>query len=153
MAQRGRLLTYAPFATGRDLLASGDAVVTHSFSGDVFTVAEEVPAVRYLIPREGAIVWTDNMAIPKDAPERRLADVFINFILDAQVGARLSDFTHYATPNEASLPLVNAELRANPSIYPDSTVMSRLDFLRDVGAARASYDRIWTRLRAGAEGG
>lgn len=152
MAQRGRLLTYSPFATSRDLLASGDAVVAHNYSGDVLMVADEVPAVRYLIPREGSIVWTDNLAIPKGAPDRRLAELFINFILDAQVGARLSDFTHYATPNDASLPLVRAELRADPAVYPDSAVMARLEFLRDVGEARAAYDRIWTRLRAGAGG-
>jgi spermidine/putrescine transport system substrate-binding protein len=152
VAQRERLLTYAAPATSRDLLASGDAVVAHAFSGDVLQVADEVPSIRYLIPREGSIVWTDNLAIPKGAPEPRLAGLFINFILDAQVGARLSDYTRYATPNDASLPLVSAELRADPAIYPDSAVMSRLEFLRDVGAARAAYDRIWTRLRAGAEG-
>jgi spermidine/putrescine transport system substrate-binding protein len=153
MAQRRRLLTYAPFASSRDLLASGDAVVAHNYSGDVLMVAEEVPSIRYLIPREGSIVWTDNLAIPKGSPDGRLAHLFINFVLDAQVGARLSDFTRYATPNDASLPLVSAELRADPSIYPDSAVMGRLEFLRDVGEARAAYDRIWTRLRAGAEGG
>jgi spermidine/putrescine transport system substrate-binding protein len=153
MAQRPRLLTYSPFATARDLLASGDAVVAHNYSGDVLMVADEVPAVRYLIPREGSIVWTDNLAIPKGAPGPKLALAFINFILDAQVGARLSDFTHYATPNDAALPMVDGKLRADPSIYPDSTVLARMDFLRDVGAARAAYDRIWTRLRAGAKGG
>jgi spermidine/putrescine transport system substrate-binding protein len=152
MAQRRRLLTYAPFATSRDLLASGDAVVAHNYSGDVLMVAEEVPSVRYLIPREGSIVWTDNLAIPAGAPDPKLAALFINFILDPRVGARLSDFTHYATPNDAALPLVDAALRADPAVYPDSAVMSRLDFLRDLGAARAAYDRIWTRLRAGAEG-
>jgi spermidine/putrescine transport system substrate-binding protein len=152
MAQRGRLLTYAPFATSRDLLASGDAVVAHNFSGDVLEVADEVPSIRYLIPREGSIVWTDNLAIPRAAPERRLAELFINFILDAEVGARLSDFTRYATPNDAALSRVSADLRGDPSIYPDSAVMERLQFLRDVGEARAIYDRVWTRLRAGAEG-
>ena len=151
MAQRARLLTSSPFATARDLLASGDAVVAHNYSGDVLMVADDVPAVRYLIPREGSIVWTDNLAIPKGAPDPKLAHVFINFLLDAQVGARLSDFTHYATPNDASLPLVEASLRADPAVYPDSTVLARLDFLRDVGEARAAYDRIWTRLKAGAK--
>lgn len=152
LAQRNRVLTYAPFATSRDLLASGDAVVAHNYSGDVLTVAEEVAGIRYLIPREGSIVWTDNLAIPKGAPDRRLAELFINFILDPQIGARLSDFTRYATPNDASLPLVDAALRAIPEVYPDSLVMGRLEFLRDVGEARAAYDRIWTRLRAGAGG-
>lgn len=153
LAQRGRLLTYSPSATGRDLLASGDAVVAHNYSGDVLQAAAEVPGIRYLIPREGAVIWTDNLAVPRGAPDRRLAELFINFILDPEVGARLSEFTRYATPNDASLPLLDAELRADPGIYPDSAVMERLEYLRDVGEARAAYDRIWTRLRAGAGGG
>ena len=153
MAQRGRLLTYAPSSTSRDLLASGDALLGPNYSGDVLQGQAEVPGIRYLIPREGAVIWTDNLAIPTGAPDKRVAELFINFILDPAVGARLSDFTQYATPNAASLPLVDPELRANAAIYPDSATLDRLHFLRDLGEARAAYDRIWTRLRAGAEGG
>ena len=153
MAQRSRVLTYSPFATSRDLLASGDAVVAHNYSGDVLMVQEEVPQVRYLIPREGSIVWSDNMAVPKGAPDQRLAELFINFILDGQVGARLSNFTRYASPNEASLALIDHALLDDRSVYPDTIMMAKLDFLRDVGEARATYDRIWTRLRAGAGSG
>jgi spermidine/putrescine transport system substrate-binding protein len=150
--QRDRVLTYAPFASARDLLGSGDATVAHNYSGDVRMVQDEVPGIRYLIPREGAVLWTDNLVVPAGAPHKRLAEVFINFILDAEVGARLSNFTFYATPNAASLPLVEEELLRDPSIYPESALLERLEFLRDVGPAREAYDRIWTRLRAGAGG-
>jgi spermidine/putrescine transport system substrate-binding protein len=153
LEQRDRVLTYAPFATAKDLLGSGDATVAHNYSGDVMMLKEEVPAVEYLIPREGSLIWTDNMVIPAGAPNKRLAEVFINFIMDADVGARLSDFTMYATPNAASLPLIDAEVLADPSIYPQADQVGRLELLRDVGEARALYDRIWTRLRAGAQGG
>src|SRR5690606_29500086 len=147
-----RLLTYAPFASARDLLASGDAVVAHNYSGDVLSVAQEVPEVRYVIPREGSVVWTDNLAIPRGAPHPRLAHAFVNFVLDAEVGARLSSFTRYASPNEAALPHLDPALRADPAVYPDEAVLARLEFLRDLGEARSAYDRIWTRLRAGAGG-
>jgi spermidine/putrescine transport system substrate-binding protein len=152
LQQRDRVLTYAPFATARDLLASGDATVAHNYSGDILTAREEVAGIRYVIPTEGAIIWTDNMAIPAGAPHAGLANVFINFILDANVGARLSDFTRYPSPNAASTPLIDADLRADPSVYPDSATMQRLEFLRDIGAARSLYDRIFTLLRAGAGG-
>ncbi len=153
MEQRSRVLTYSPFATSRDLLASGDAVVAHNYSGDVLSVQEEVPQVRFVIPREGSIVWSDNMAVPKGAPDRRLAELFINYILDGQVGARLSNFTRYASPNEASVPAIDPELLSDRSVYPDSAMLAKMEFLRDVGEARAAYDRIWTRLRAGATPG
>jgi spermidine/putrescine transport system substrate-binding protein len=149
LQQRPRVLTYTPFASGRDLLASGDVVVSHNYSGDVLIAQEHAPAVRYVIPREGAILWTDNLAVPARAPAPYTATVFINFLLDAEIGARLSNFTRYASPNTAAWPLIDEALRTDPSVYPAAEVMQRLEVLRDIGEARALYDRIWTRLRAG----
>lgn len=148
MAQRPRVLTYAPFASSRDLLASGDVVLAHNYSGDILMVQEDVPAIRYVIPREGAILWTDNMAVPARAPAPYTAMVFINFILDGGIGARLSNFTRYASPNAAAWDGLDEELRTDPAVYPDSAVLARLEVLRDIGEARVLYDRIWTRLRA-----
>jgi spermidine/putrescine transport system substrate-binding protein len=150
LRQRSRVLTYAPFAAARDLLGSGDVVVAHNYSGDIMLAKEEIPEIRYVIPVEGSIIWTDNMAVPAGAPHPRVAGVFINFILDAGIGARLSDFTRYPSPNAASTPLIDPELLSDRSVYPDSATLARLEFLQDVGAARVLYDRIWTRLRAGA---
>lgn len=147
--QRDRVLTYAPFASARELLASGDVVVAHNYSGDILMVRDEVDEISYVIPREGAILWTDNMAVPVRAPSQYTAEAFINFILDAGVGGRLSSFTRYASPNVAAWHHIDEAVRADPAVYPDSAVMSRLVVLRDVGDARAAYDRIWTRLRAG----
>jgi len=148
MAQRPRVQSYSPFATGRDLLASGDVVVAHNYSGDILMARAEVPGIRYVIPREGAILWTDNMTIAAGAPAAYTAHVFINFMLDAAIGARLSNFTRYATPNRAAFPLIDPALRADPSVYPDSAVLNRLQVLRDIGPAREMYDRAWTRIRA-----
>jgi spermidine/putrescine transport system substrate-binding protein len=149
LAQRSRLLTYAASSQGRDLLASGDVVVAHNYSGDLLMAQQEVDAIRYVIPREGAILWTDNLAVPARAPAKYTAEVFINFILDAQVGGRLSNFTRYASPNAAAWRYIDDELKTDPGVYPDSSLSRRLEVLRDVGVARAAYDRIWSRLRAG----
>lgn len=149
LRQRDRVLTYAPFANGRELLASGDVVVAHNYSGDIVMIRDVVDAIRYVIPREGAILWTDNLAVPARAPSQYTAEVFINFLLDAEIGGRLSSYTRYASPNAAAWEHIDAEVRADPAVYPDSAVMLRLEALRDVGEARVIYDRIWTRLRAG----
>ncbi len=147
--QRRRVLTYAPLATGRDLLASGDVTVAHNSSGDVMLGRADAPGIRYVIPREGAIIWTDNMVLPRQAPHREAALRFMNFILDAAVGARLSNFTRYASPNAAARAQIDTMLLKDRAIYPDSVVMSRLHYLRDLGDGRAVYDRIWTRVRSG----
>lgn len=149
VAQRPRVLTYAPFATTRDLLLSGDVVVAHNFSGDIMMAQDEVEAIRYVIPREGAIIWTDNLAIPAGARSKYAAEVFINFLLDPEVGARLSNFTRYASPNAAARAYIDEDLLTDPAVYPDEDTSGRLELLRDLGPARALYEEIWTRLRAG----
>jgi spermidine/putrescine transport system substrate-binding protein len=148
-AQQRRVSTYAPLSTARDLLASGDVVVAHNSSGDIQLGRSDAPGMRYVIPREGAIMWTDNMVIPVKAPNPAAAHKFINFILDGTVGGRLSNFTKYATPNSAALPFVDPALRRDSALYPDSTVMHRLQYLHDVGASRRVYDELWSRLRSG----
>jgi len=149
IAQRPRVLTYSPFATGRDLLASGDVVVAHNFSGDILMARDEVEAIRFVIPREGAIIWTDNLAVPAGARAKYAAEVFINFLLDAEVGGRLSNFTRYASPNAAAKAFIDEELLNDSAVYPDEETAGRLELLRDLGPDRALYEDIWTRVRSG----
>ncbi len=66
------------------------------------------------------------MTIPAGSPHQDQAYAFINFILDAEVGAQLSNYIAYATPNQASLPLVDAEMRDDPRIYPPESSLSSM---------------------------
>jgi len=102
----------------------------------------------YFIPREGSQIWLDNLAVPAKAPHRDLAEKFINFILDAKVGAQLSNFTQFATPNHAARPFIKPEGLNNPAIYPPPEVMAKLEFLADLGANTRLYDEIWTQIKA-----
>lgn len=148
-AQRTRILAYASATNGRDLLATGDALVAHGYNGDIVTARSEIPGVRYVIPREGSTLWTDNMVIPVRAPSRYTAEVFINFVLDAHQGAALANYTRFATPNAAALPYVDSVLVADPAVYPPPDVRRRLTVLRDLGPAARLYDAVWTRVMAG----
>lgn len=102
----------------------------------------------YFIPREGGIIWVDSLAILAKAPHRDLAEKFINFILDPKVGARLSRFTQFASPNRASREYIQPDDLNNPAIYPTAEVMSRLEFLEDLGAKMRLYDEVWTQVKA-----
>lgn len=148
--QRKRMLAYAPSSPARDYLVSGDAVVVHNYSGDVFMGQAEQPAIIYAIPREGGVIWTDNLVIPKNAPNRYAAEVFLNFILDAENGAMITNYTRYASPNQAALPYIDPEIKHNPGIYtrrPET--LENLEYIRDVGPAARRYDEIWTRVKTG----
>jgi putrescine transport system substrate-binding protein len=135
-------------------LANGDLCVAHGYSGDVFQAqarAEEAGGqveLEYVIPREGAVLWTDVMAIPKDAPNPDAAHAFIAYLLDPEVIASISNHVFYANPNRPSKPHLDEALRDDPNIYPPDEIMARL-----VTPAQRSdrelreMNRFWTRIK------
>jgi spermidine/putrescine transport system substrate-binding protein len=138
--------------TGQVLLDQGEVNVTMEWSGDIFQVMKENPNLRYAIPKEGTILFSDNMAIPKGAPHKELAEKFINFVLQPEIGAKISNFTHYGSPNKAAIDqgLIDQKDLKNPQIYPPAEVFGKMKFLEDVGKATALYDRAWTEVKASA---
>ena len=82
------------------------------------------------------------------APHRDLAEKFINFMLDAKVGARVSNFTQFASPNQAARPFLNPDDLKNPAIYPPPELMAKLEFLRDLGLNSRLYDEVWTQIKS-----
>ncbi|NVZ10400.1 polyamine ABC transporter substrate-binding protein [Allochromatium humboldtianum] len=136
-------------------LANGATCVAHGYSGDVLQARERAEeadkgvTVAYRIPREGAVLWTDVMAIPKDAPNPEAAQALIAYLLDPEVIADVSDYVYYANPNQAATPLIEAELRDDPGIYPPAEVRARL-FTPDERSEREirNLNRLWTRLKS-----
>ena len=136
-------------------LANGDLCVAMGYSGDVLQAqsrAEEAGKgveIDYVIPREGAALWTDVMAIPKDAPNPEAALAFIAYLLQPRVIADVSDYVYYANPNLAATPLLDVELREDPGIYPPPEVKARL-FVPSERSDREIRDlnRRFTRFKA-----
>lgn len=148
IAQKEFVRTYSS-DTYIDLLKSGDVWLAMGWSGDIYQVMKENPDVIFIIPKEGSYVWVDNLVIPKGAKNKALAETFLNYLLRPQVGADISNFTGYSTPNRASYPLVLDSLKNDPSLYPPQDVLDRLEFLKDVGSdATTVYSRIWNEVKS-----
>jgi spermidine/putrescine transport system substrate-binding protein len=143
-----RCVSFEGSVAGENKVLSKLAATAIVYSGEGARGMAEDKATRYFIPREGSQIWLDNLAITAQAPHRELAEKFINYILDAKMGARLSNFTRFATPNRAAKPMINAEDLRNPAIYPPPEIMSRLEFLQDLGAKTPLYDQLWTQIKA-----
>ncbi|HPD15973.1 MAG TPA: spermidine/putrescine ABC transporter substrate-binding protein [Planctomycetota bacterium] len=143
-----RCLGFEGGVGGKNKVADGTATLAVVYSGDALKACQENDQLAYGVPREGSIIWVDAMTIPVNAPNPDAAHQFINFILDAKVGARLSEFTCYATPNAASLPLLKQEDRENPAIYPPEETLKKLEYLEDLGDDSKLYDEIWTAVKA-----
>jgi spermidine/putrescine transport system substrate-binding protein len=88
------------------------------------------------------------LAIPKTAPHKYTAEVWMNYCLRPEVAAGISNFVHYATPVEAAKKLIDPADLNNPGVYPPAEIMKRLEFQKDVGEATRIYDQIWTELKA-----
>ena len=138
--------------TGQALLDQGEVNLTMEWSGDIFQAMKENPNLRYAIPKEGTIIFSDNMAIPKGAVQKELAEKFINFILLPEVGAKISNFTHFGSPNKLAIDkgLIDPKDLKNSQIYPADKAFAKMKFLQDVGKATTLYDRAWTEVKASA---
>lgn len=137
--------------TGQAILAQNEVDLVLEWSGDIFQVMAENPQLRYTIPQEGTIIFTDNMVIPKGAPHKELAQKFINFILRPEIGAKISNFTHFGSPNKTAITqkLINPKDLNNPQIYPPPSLFQKLKFLEDVREATTLYDQAWTEVKVG----
>lgn len=137
-------------------LANGDVCLSLGWSGDAFQAkarAEEAKngnEIDYSIPKEGTMIWFDNMAIPKDAPHPEAAHAWINFVLQPEIEAANSNYVAYANPVPASKDTMDAAVKDNPAIYPSKEVMDKLFAVptKDEEFNRLQT-RAWTTIKTG----
>ena len=143
------LLKHYSTDTYIDELAANDSWLSHGWSGDVYQAQAENPAVMYAVPDEGAISWVDSMCIPKSAPHKYTAEVFMNYILEPEVGAAITNYVWYPSPNEAAEEFVDPEILSDPGIYPPDEVMDRLVFFEELGEDTELYNTAYQEVMAG----
>ena len=137
-------------------LANGDLCVAHGYSGDILQArdrAEEAQngvEVAYLVPKEGAVVWTDTMVIPADAPNPSAAHRFINYLLDPKVIAPITDYVAYANANTEATALIDEAVRNDPGIYPSEQTRANFMVIKTPSDKQArAMNRAWTRVKTG----
>ena len=137
-------------------LANGDICIAVGYSGDILQArdrAEEAKngvTVGYKIPKEGAQMWFDQMAIPADAKHVEEAHAFLNYMLDPKVIAKASNYVNYANGNLASQEFIDEEIKGDTSIFPDDATLKRL-FVKNPYDAKTQrvVTRIWTKVVTG----
>jgi spermidine/putrescine-binding protein len=132
----------------QDPLKGGELLLCQAYSGDVFTIQADNANIEYVIPTSGAFSWVDNMALPKGAPHPRNAMAFMNYILEPKVGADLTNFVNYGSPNKAAAPYIHKDILDNPLIYPPADVLAKLPFQKDIGDAELAYSDRWTQIKS-----
>ncbi len=137
-------------------LANGDICLAVGYSGDILQAKDRAAEagqgvdIRYTIPEEGAQLGFDMMVIPADAPHPENALEFINYFLQPEVTAKVSDAVFYANANSAATALVSDEVKNDPGIYPPEATLEKM-YTAKPHAARydRSLTRAWTSLKTG----
>lgn len=137
-------------------LANGNICIAAGFSGDIFQAAARADEagkgieIAYTIPKEGGNLWFDMLAIPVDAQNVEEAHAFINYLLEPEVIASVSDYVGYANPNLKAGELMDQEVRNDPSVYPPQAVLDRLYVSAELPQKIIRLmTRTWTKVKSG----
>jgi putrescine transport system substrate-binding protein len=137
-------------------LANGEICLALGWSGDVLQArdraveAENGITIKYAIPREGAVMFFDMLAIPADAKHVNNAYLFIDYLMRPEVAAKNSNYVNFANSNAASYGLISEEVMNDPGIYPTAEVKTKLvpDLAESTEFTRL-LTRSWTRFKTG----
>lgn len=130
-----------------DILASGRAVITMGYASDVLYGSEQNPAITYVLPEEGALLWNDTFIIPSNSPNKYTAELFLNFLMRADINAEITNENLYATPNEAAFPFNEPEILNNPFIFPPNEDLVDAELIQPLSPeGQRLYDGIWERF-------
>jgi putrescine transport system substrate-binding protein len=139
-----------------EALANGDLCVAVGYNGDVLQARDRAKDankgidVKYVVPKEGSILWFDMLAIPKDAPDPEAAYAYLNYIMEPKVIADISNFKRFANANLASQPDVLQSVRDDPAIYPPPELREKLAVqLADSPEQTRTITRMWEKFKTG----
>jgi ABC-type lipoprotein export system ATPase subunit len=137
--------------TYEELLLTQETRLSQGWSGDIFVTQAEDENIDYIIPKEGAVMWVDNLCISVDAaadPER-LERVYkwFDYLNRPDIAAQNTNWVWYASPNAAAEDGIDPEILSYPAIYPDEETFARLQYLGNVGDATEIYSRMWTEIK------
>jgi spermidine/putrescine-binding protein len=130
------------------VIEAGDCGLCMVYSGTGIRMAVTNPDLVYLIPSEGATIWTDNFAIPANAAHSDWAQQFIDAVLADQSAAAFTTRTYFPTANVESYKLLKDSIRTNTQVFPDAAVFKTLNYLTDREELLQPTDRLWTEFKS-----
>jgi spermidine/putrescine transport system substrate-binding protein len=148
ISMKGALSGYNSDMFG-DLVASGENLMAHGWNGDFLVAQEDNEDLEYTIPEEGGVIWVDNLCIPSTVtPEQKLAaEMFMDFVLRADIAAMISEYTYYASPNEAAKEYFDEDFLEDPAVYPPDELLAKLFYIEPVGEFESVFQRLWDEVK------
>ena len=132
-----------------DKMEAGEAAVGPYYAGDAVTMMEENPDLGFFFPKEGSNYYVDAMCIPKGAANKENAEAFINFMCEPEIMKANAEVTNYSLPSSAGRALLDEDMRDNPYIYPDESVLKNTEIFVNLPQDTLElYDKLWMDLKA-----
>jgi spermidine/putrescine transport system substrate-binding protein len=147
---QGAKANWASFGsdTAKDVLVSGDAAAGMIYNGFSSKARDEGANIEYAYPDEGYVVWMDNVVLLKDAPNRANALLFMDFLLEPENIAAVTNYAQYAAGVTGAGAFTDPELAAMPENNPREGAGEGAFVAVCDQATQEVYDQIWTRLRS-----
>ena len=138
------------------LLTNGDTHVAMGWNGDFLAEYDSISTddfdayeqFGYAIPIEGAAAWVDTMAIPVTAEHPCTAHAFIDMVLEPFMGAELTNYNYYASPNQAAEEFIYEDILTWEAVYPSEETMANLEFFEDLGDFEIEYGDAFARAKS-----
>lgn len=147
LALKPRIILLGEDASVAPLLASGEAQIGLGWSYDFIAARNLGMDVVYVLPEEGALLWGDNFTIPANAPHKAAAELFINFLLQPQISAKIISETYYWLPNDLVSEFVAPEIRTDPIVFPSNKTLKNAEIILPLSpSGETLYNQIWQRF-------
>lgn len=132
-----------------DKMQGGSAAVAPYYAGDAVTMIADNPDLTYCIPAEGTNQFVDAMCIPVSAENKEAAEIYINFLCEAEIALANCEYTGYSTPNQAAYDLLDEETKNNPLCYPSQEYLTNNTevFICLSDEANALMQSLWNQLK------
>ncbi|MBL4932461.1 extracellular solute-binding protein [Clostridium paridis] len=131
----------------KTMLINGEAKAIFAWGAESSLAKRENKNIQMVLPKEGLFLQQDNFVIPKGAKNNDLAHEFINFILEPEISAEISEAFPYGNPNKAAYPLIDPDIIADKAVYPPSEEVKKGEYLKDIGDKIKIFDDIWTSVK------
>jgi spermidine/putrescine transport system substrate-binding protein len=128
-------------------LKDGKIVMAIGWAGDAIRGRKANPAIRYIIPEEGSLVWGYNFVIPASSLKQEAAEKFLNYILRPEITAEITNSNFYANANQAAFSYIKPEILQDPVIFPSNDLLKKTEICLPLSPeGEKLYDLAWKRF-------
>ena len=138
-----------------DKMGAGEAVLAPYYAGDALTLMDEYDHLSFVVPKSGTNLFIDAMCIPYCAKQKEAAEMYINFMCEADCAYATTSYIGYSTPNQAAFDMLDDESKEDKVSYPDSEYIenSTTVYVNLSDEANRTMQNLWTDMKSSEEAG